>query len=276
MLGPMAKIELDDYTINGRSISTIETWIQIPELNVCFDIGKGPRKVSGTDNVLISHFHQDHALGVTKHIATRNLLQIEPPRIFVPHDCTSEFHRLISVWEDLEERRLDYRLEGVKDGDEFYFRKDLKVRPFKVDHSISSFGYTIIEERKKLRQEYLDLDGQEIVRLKEQGEDLFYTLELPLVSYTGDTRPHILDKYDFVRQSRVLITESTFLKEEDRELAHRRSHTHIQDLVDRKDQLENNYIVLVHFSARYTRREVFEEIQKQLPEDLEERVRVLA
>jgi ribonuclease Z len=272
----MAKIELDDYTINGRSISTIETWIQIPELNVCFDIGKGPRKVSGTDNVLISHFHQDHALGITKHIATRNLLQIDPPRVFVPQESTQDVHRLMSVWEDLEERRLDYKLQGVQDGDEYQLRKNLKVRAFKVDHSITSYGYTIIEERQKLRQQYLDLDGEEIVELKEQGEDLFYNLELPLVTYTGDSRPNVLDRHEFIQNSRVLITESTFLKEGDRELAQQRSHTHLQDLIDRKDQLQNNYIVLVHFSARYTRKEVFEHIQKQVPADMQDRIRVLA
>ncbi len=272
----MSSIELDDYTIEGRSISTIETWIQVPELNVCFDIGQGPRKVSGIDNVLISHFHQDHALGLTKHIATRNLLQIDPPRIFVPDSVTSEVRKLVSIWENLEERRLNYKLEGVSDGDEFQLRKNLLVRVFRTKHSIPSYGFTLIEERQKLRQQYLDLDGEEIVELKKQGENLFYTLQLPLVSYTGDTRPEVLDQHEYVRNSEILICESTFLKEEDYHLAEKRSHTHLQDLVDRRKQLKNEHIVLVHFSARYTRREVFESIQRQLPDDMNERVRVLA
>jgi len=271
----MAQIELDDYTIEGRSISTIETWIQVPELNVCFDIGKGPRKVSGIENVLLSHFHQDHALGITKHIATRNLLQIGPPRVFVPDSVTSEVRRLVSIWEDLEERRLNYRLEGVSDGDEYQIRKNLILRVFRTEHSIPSYGFTLIEERQKLRQQYLDLSGEEIVELKEQGENLFYTLQLPLVTYTGDTRPEVLDRHDFIRESNVLICESTFLRESDYELAEKRSHTHLQDLIDRRDRLENEHIVLVHFSARYTRKQVFESIQEQLPDDMNDRVRVL-
>ncbi len=272
----MAQIALDDYTIEGRSISTIETWIQVPELNVCFDIGKGPRKVSGIENVLLSHFHQDHALGITKHIATRNLLRIGPPRVFVPESVAPDVRRLVSIWEDLEERRLNYRLESVSHGDEFELRKDLIVRVFRTQHSIPSYGFTIIEERQKLRQQYHDLSGEEIVELKEQGENLFYTLQLPLVTYTGDTRPGVLDQHDFIQKSKVLICESTFLKEDDYELAEKRSHTHLQDLIDRRDRLENKHIVLVHFSARYTRRNVFEQIQKQLPDDMSDRVHVLA
>ncbi len=272
----MNTIELDDYTIEGRSISTIETWVNIPELNVCFDIGKGPRKVSGTDHVMITHFHQDHALGLTKHIATRNLLRVGPPTIYVPDETTHHVHQLINTWQKLEERRLDYKLTGVSDADEYDLRKRLKVRVFDTPHSVESTGYALIEVRQKLRDEYLDLDGDEIVELKNQGENLFYNLEIPLVSYTGDSRPDVLDRHDFIQNSRVLICESTFLKEDDRKLAEKRSHTHLLDIIERRDQLKNQFIVLTHFSARYGRREVFNAIQNLVPNDMKDRVRVLA
>lgn len=273
----MTTVTCGDYTLEGRSISTIETWVQIPELNVCFDIGKGPRKVVGTDHILITHFHQDHALGITKYIATRNLLQAGPPNVYVPESIETKVHRLIDCWEDLEERRLQYNITGVGHQEEYPLRKDLIVRTFDTSHSVASKGFTVIEVREKLHEEYHHLSGPEIVERKEEGkEDLFYTLELPLVSFPGDTRPSVLDKHEHIQNSDVLITEATFLKKEDRSLADRRGHTHLLDIVERRDQLENKWIVLCHFSARYTRQQVFHEINKQVPEEMRNRIKVLA
>lgn len=272
----MAEINLEEYTIKGRSISTVETWIQIPEMDVCFDIGTGPRSISGTENVLLSHFHQDHALGVTKHIATRNLLQIGPPRVFIPYEAEEMFRQLINVWENLENRHLRHRLNPVREGDEIFLRDRLKVRVFSTDHTVPSVGYSLIEERTKLKEKFHDLPGEEIAKMKEERDDMFYTVEIPLVTYTGDTRPTVFEGNEYLQDSKILIAEATFLKPDDREMAARKSHIHLQDIVENRDLLSNKHIVLCHFSARYSRSQVFHYINNNVPEDLRNRIRVMA
>lgn len=273
----MASLTCGDYTIEGRAISTIETWVHVPELNVCFDIGKGPRKVVGTDHILITHFHQDHALGISKYIATRHLLQAGTPDLYVPQSVEPKVHNLIHCWEEFENRHVEYNLHGVSDGDEYPIRNELKVRTYDTEHPVPSTGFTVFEVREKLHEEYHHLSGPEIVERKKEGkDDLFYTLEIPLVSYPGDTLPCVLDREESVRKSKILITEATFLKEEDRNLAEQRGHTHLMDIIERRHQLENEWIILCHFSARYTRKEVFMAINKNVPDDMRDRIKVLA
>ena len=59
----LAKITIDDLDIIGYSIAGEETVVAMPQLDVCFDIGKAPDQVIAINHCLISHGHMDHAAG---------------------------------------------------------------------------------------------------------------------------------------------------------------------------------------------------------------------
>ncbi|KAK9995532.1 hypothetical protein SO802_020218 [Lithocarpus litseifolius] len=76
---------------------------------------------------------------------------------------------------------------GEVNGEEFYLRKDLKVRAFKTYHVIPSQCYVVYSVKQKLKQEYIGLPGNEIKNLKLSGVEITYTVTVPEIAFTGDT-----------------------------------------------------------------------------------------
>ncbi|HWB52590.1 MAG TPA: hypothetical protein VG722_00290, partial [Tepidisphaeraceae bacterium] len=59
-----AKISLPPITVVGYSVAGEESVVQIPELNVCFDIGRCPYFALTSDFVCVTHAHMDHIAGL--------------------------------------------------------------------------------------------------------------------------------------------------------------------------------------------------------------------
>ncbi|MHC5182922.1 MAG: hypothetical protein ACYSPI_01420 [Planctomycetota bacterium] len=57
----LAKISIDDLDVLGYSVAGEETVIGMPQLDVCFDIGKAPDQLIALNHVLLTHGHMDHA-----------------------------------------------------------------------------------------------------------------------------------------------------------------------------------------------------------------------
>src|SRR5215218_3553947 len=51
-------------TLIGYSVAGEETVVQVPELNVCFDIGRSPYFALTSNIICITHGHMDHLAGV--------------------------------------------------------------------------------------------------------------------------------------------------------------------------------------------------------------------
>ena len=271
----LPRLTCGNLTLEGTSISTLETCIAVRELNLSFDIGKGPRYAVGLDNVLLTHAHQDHAVGIALYIATRRLLGAEPPNIYLPVQIVEDMRNLILAWERLERRKTQYNLIPVRAGEKHVLRKGLHFVAFPTDHSIPSIGFQVFEERKKLKQEYLGLEGPEIVALKEKGIEITDTVELPLVTFVGDSTIAPIDKFPNILTSETLILECTFLAPEDRAMAKKKRHTHLADIIERADKFTSEHLVLTHFSTRYTREDVHREVMAVLPESLKKKTKIL-
>ena len=93
--------------------------------------------------------------------------------------------------------------------------------------SDGSVGYTVIEKRKKLKAEFSDLTGPEIVKLKKKGVKIDYPLDIPIVTYLGDTRYVDFSSLEYVVNSRILIAECTFFVDEHLSRADAGKHMHI-------------------------------------------------
>ena len=61
---------------------------------------------------------------------------------------------------------------------------------------------------------YPDLTGPQIVELKKQGVPITRRVEIPLVTYCGDTAAGDFLGLDHVRNSRILLLECTFVEED--------------------------------------------------------------
>ncbi|KAF7808852.1 tRNase Z TRZ1 isoform X1 [Senna tora] len=252
-------LNIEGYPIEGLSIGGHETCIIFPSLSVAFDIGRCPLRAVSQDFLLISHAHMDHIGGLPMYVATRGLYRMKPPTIIVPTLVKEDVEKLFEVHRKMDHSELKHNLIGLDIGEEFYLRKDLKVKAFKTYHVIPSQGYILYSVRKKLKHEYLGLPSNEIKNLKLSGVEITYTLEEPVIAFTGDTMADfIVDETNIdVLRARILVMECTFVNNSITvEHARDYGHTHLSEIINHAGMLQNRAILLIHFSARYRREEI--------------------
>ena len=140
------------------------------------------------------------------------------------------------------------------------------LKAFATKHTVPSLGYIVSERRKKLKAEYLELSGEQIRDLRESGTEITTERRLPLVGFTGDTSPEGLDNNPEFYETKILITEMTFVSPEHRpEFIHKNGHMHLDDFVARQDKFNNEIVIAGHFSTRYNLQQAKKIVARQLP-----------
>jgi ribonuclease Z len=125
------------------------------------------------------------------------------------------------------------------------------------------------ERRKKLKEEYLALTGEQIRDLRLAGTEVSHEIRLPRVCYLGDSSIEGLDRNPDMYRAEVLIMEMTFVApDHTRDEIDKQGHIHLDDIVARADKFQNEVIIASHFSTRYNAREVERLVQAQLPDFL--------
>ncbi|MFA5423732.1 MAG: MBL fold metallo-hydrolase [Phycisphaerae bacterium] len=246
----LARLEIDDLEIIGYSVAAEETVIALPQLDVCFDIGKAPDQMISINNVLLTHGHIDHCAGIAYYLSHRNFMGQKAGMVLAPENMLKPIRQIISAWEELDGSRIPANLVAVKVGQEYQIKPNLFARVFPTNHTKGSVGYAIIEKRKKLKEEYLQLTGPQIVELKKQGVTIDYPVELPIVSYLGDTQYADFAQLDYVANSKILITECTFYEDEHRERADVGRHMYIDDMAKLLGQMNNEHVIITHITNR--------------------------
>ena len=75
-------------------------------------------------------------------------------------------------------------------------------------------------------------------------------VEIPLVAYCGDTAVGDFLDLDYVRNSKILLLECTFVEPDHLERARAGNHLHVTDLPGVLPRLNNEKILLTHLSRR--------------------------
>ncbi|MBN2019415.1 MAG: MBL fold metallo-hydrolase [Sedimentisphaerales bacterium] len=263
----LAHIKIDDLDIIGYSIAGEETVVAMPQLDVCFDIGKAPDQIIPVNHVLLTHGHMDHSAGFAYYLSHRNFCGQAAGTILAPENLLPAIRDIIDGWTRLDGNQLPANLVGVKPGDEFQIKPNLFARVFPTKHSRGSVGYTIIEKRKKLKAEFAGLTGPQIVELKKKGAEIDNPLELPIVTYLGDTQFVDFSQLNYITESKILIAECTFYIDEHAERAHAGRHMHIGEFVQLINKLNNQHIVITHTTQRTPMRDIRRILKDQIPPD---------
>lgn len=271
----LSQIQIDELDIIGYSVGGEETVVAIPQLDVCFDIGKAPDQVIPINHVLLTHGHIDHAAGLAYYLSHRQFCGQSAGTILAPANLIGPMGQIVETWGKLDGSRIPANLIAVKPGDEFGIKPNLVARVFPTKHCYGSVGYTLIERRKKLRDEYTGLTGPQLVELKKRGVTIDYPLEIPLVTYLGDTNYVDFSQLEYIRDSRILIAECTFFIDEHMDRAEAGRHIHVDDFIRMIEPLRNEHIIITHVTQRTGLGEAQKILRSKLPSEQNARVRFL-
>ncbi|MHC4326385.1 MAG: MBL fold metallo-hydrolase [Planctomycetota bacterium] len=249
----LARIKIDEMDIIGYSVAGEETVVAVPQLDVCFDVGKAPDQIIPINNVLLTHGHMDHAAGLAYYLSQRNFCGISAGTILAPDNLLPPMRQIIDAWSKLDGNKIPAKLVGLKPGDEYKIKPNLVARAFPTKHSKGSLGFTVIEKRKKLKTEYTGLSGPQIVELKKQGIEI--------------------EKY--ITESKILIAECTFYEDEHTTRAKAGKHMHVDELATLLNNLNNEHIIITHTTQRTPMREIRKILKNALPKDKYDRITIL-
>lgn len=257
----------------GLSLSGIRTAIALPELSLAFDVAQGYPYLLTLKHFFISHGHLDHAAGIPYILSQKAMTRQEKGKFYMPTSLVEPMDQIMKLWEKIEGHHYSYDFIPVKADDEFHLNAQHFVKAFPTTHRIESFGYTLFETQKKLRADLQGLTQEQIIQKRREGEEVNEIHHVPMVSFTGDTQIEFLDSRPWVRKSKILFLESTYLDDK-KTIAHAREwgHTHIDEIIPRLKDIESERIVLIHVSSRYPTKDALRILNEKIPSEFKERV----
>ncbi|MBI9017816.1 MAG: MBL fold metallo-hydrolase [Phycisphaerae bacterium] len=271
----LASLLADDLEIVGYSVAGEESVVAVPMLNVCFDIGRCPEEALLVDNVFLTHGHMDHAAGIAYYCSQRNFREMAAGTVYCSAGLKSKLQSLLDCWGRIDGNRPPANIIAVEDNKEYQIRKNLYVYVFSTNHYGDSMGFTIIERRQKLKEQYHGLASREIVDLKKQGIEITYTLDMPLVTYLGDTMAGDFENLPCVQNSKILIAECTFFEPDHHDRARAGRHYHVDSMAEFLEKSSNQYVILTHLSRRTDIRLAKKMLKSTLSKDLYSKVTFL-
>jgi ribonuclease Z len=270
---PVKTLTFKNLTVEGWSRAAVQSYWRIPELKLGFDLGAQPWSFMGTETWFVTHTHLDHIANLPVYVARRRMMKMEPPTIYLPEHAVETVDKLLKLFTRLDRGRLPCQLIGVQPGQEIELSREHVVTTWPTVHTVPSVGYVVWERRKKLKQEYLGLSGEQIRDLRTSGVDITEERRMPIVAYTGDTSPAGLDACPAAFEATILITELTFVAPSHRkEKIHKFGHMHLDDLIARRDRFKNELIVAGHLSTRYNSKQVRTIVERRIPDLFDNRL----
>lgn len=262
-----------NYNITAYSTALYSTWINIEELNLLVDAGDGVtagllQKSRKIKNVFITHPDRDHLNGLPQFVQ----LNSRPgfPKIHYPADSGS-FPAMSTFLSNFDPHIPANEWIPITDGSRTKIKKDIFVEAFRNEHIIAPLGthkslsYKVIEQKRKLKPEFHSKSGTEIKELVDaKGQDFITNLiETTLLSFSGDTPVDDYSKWD---GSKILIHESTFLKNEGDEQIESRGnkHSRIDEVLKMVSEISIEKLILTHISSRYSKAQIDDSVRKHI------------
>ncbi|HMA69413.1 MAG TPA: ribonuclease Z [Candidatus Mcinerneyibacterium sp.] len=219
--------------------------------------------------IIISHLHGDHIFGLMPLLSTLSLNgRTKPVKIFGPEGIKDYINYNLKVIKGNLLFSLD--IVEVKENKKYSIDSEVFLKPFKLEHTIKTFGFLIwekdkpgkfnIEKAKKLNIPpgplYSKLQSGKKIKVNGKTVKPEEVLGSPRkgkrIVYSLDTEP-CDNIYKFSRNADVLIYDATY-KEEDEEYARRGKHSTHKEGIEIALKNNINKIILTHFSQRYMER----------------------
>ncbi|MFG0313440.1 MAG: MBL fold metallo-hydrolase, partial [Phycisphaerales bacterium] len=273
--GSLGFIYHPPYRVQGVSTAGEATCVQIPELDLCFDMGLCPRAALASKFVAVSHGHMDHVGGLAYYCSQRRFQGMGDGTIVCSTAIAGAIEKMMEGYVDLERQRTPYNLVALPPEGEHEIKNNIVLRAFDVEHTAPTSGYAVVEKRSKLRPEYVGLPQEKLRELKDRGIEITHVLQIPLIAYLGDTLPGAHLVREDVRRAKIIITECTFFEPDHVARAKIGMHLHVNDVVEWLRVVESELLIIVHLSRRTNMHYARQRIEELAGEELASRVAFL-
>ncbi|MBX3392352.1 MAG: hypothetical protein KF787_06850 [Phycisphaeraceae bacterium] len=248
--GTLGFLYFPPFRVQGISIAGEITCLQIPELDLGFDIGSCPRAMLSSKFLAISHGHMDHVGALAYFCSQRQFQGMGTAKIVCDERIESDIRGMMSGFVNLERQKTPYEIIALKPEGEIEIKNNIFLRGFPTEHTCPSFGYSVYERRTKLKPELVDFPQEKLRELKDRGVEITRTLTVPRIAYLGDTQPGPHLVREDVRKAPIVICECTFFEPDHKDRAKIGMHLHVDDVAEWLGVLECEALVLVHVSRR--------------------------
>lgn len=252
-------------TITGYSTALFSTWYFIEELGLLLDAGDGLsaallQKAGKIKHAFISHADRDHLTGLLQF----NQLNAREkyPIVYYPKDSGS-FPALGNFFDKFDPHVQRPNWIPLDNEQEIFIKNNIAVKCIRNEHVdvdnsiIKSLSFDIFEVKQKLKAEFHGLSGSAIKQLRqEKGNDFISeTVRTPILSYSGDTPVHNVDRW---KHSKILIHEATFLDAATRDSSNAPKHAHstLEEVIAMVAESQVEHLILGHFSTRYSTEQI--------------------
>ncbi|MBP6124853.1 MAG: MBL fold metallo-hydrolase, partial [Phycisphaerae bacterium] len=101
----LVNLQIGNLDLLGYSVAGEETVVALPQLDVCFDIGKAPDQMIPINHVLLTHGHMDHAAGVAYYLSHRQFCGMPAGTILAPPNTIGPIRQILDAWSKLDGSR---------------------------------------------------------------------------------------------------------------------------------------------------------------------------
>ncbi|MBK9039315.1 MAG: MBL fold metallo-hydrolase [Bdellovibrionales bacterium] len=272
---PLVDWKHGSWILRGSSLAGVGTHYSLLGCDVAFDVAQGFPHLAPISRFFITHGHMDHAAGIPYIISQRALAHLPPAKFYMPASMVSFMTGIMAIWQEMEGHEYSFEFCPLSLGDEVPLRNDLIVKPFRTMHRIPSLGYTVFQIRKNLRPDLVKLTETEIREQRRRGVEVNVRHLAPEISFSGDTKIEFFDECEWVRKSRILVMEVTYI-DENKSVQNARDwgHIHLDELLPRLPLFEGEKILLTHLSGRHGIEDCERILDKRVPKDLRDKIAV--
>ena len=262
------------------SVAGRKTSVHVPSYGAAFDLGTCSNEIANNaHHVFLTHGHLDHSAGVLEHFSARDL-NGQNSTYYIPNSRKHVLNGLFETAMDLngsnEEQGVVPKIYGAEAFMPVKLTNTVSIVPFPTEHRVDSCGYYSTRTKTVLKREFVGLSQKEIVATKSSGKEITETVSCVEFLYSGDTTMNGLLRHSAVLVSADYVAvECTYLGDSDSpETARNRGHIHLDELAEKAEELfeKTHTVVLMHFSAKYNRSRILQEVERKFPSSIAKKV----